>query len=120
MSADFKSIKSPLQMAGFYLAWIETALAASLWPLKGHDTLLMILMSAVVGIAIIFALGVVFVLVYLTRYNPYWLYNPSDFDPGVQDELFEHSHSFSAARSRGGVASVRKGVSPGGEVKGDA
>jgi len=97
MDTNFKSIKSPLQMAGFYLAWIETALAASLWPLKGHDNLLAVLLYAVVGIAIIFALGLVFMLIYLVVKDPHWLFNPSDYDPSVQDELFDHDHSISEA-----------------------
>ena len=97
MKAGFKSIKSPLQMAGFYLAWIETVLAASFWPLKGRDALITVLFYTVVGIAVIFALAVVFILVYLARYNPHWLYNPSDYDPSIQDELFEHDSSMSEA-----------------------
>lgn len=95
MDTRFKSIKSPLQMAGFYLAWIETVLAVSFWPLKGYDYLVKVLLFTIVGIAVIFALAVVFVLVYLAYKNPHWLYNPSDYDPSVQDELFGHDYSFS-------------------------
>ncbi len=97
MDSNFKSIKSPLQMAGFYLAWIETALAASFWPLKGNDNLLAVLLYSVIGIAIIFALAVVFILIYLVLKEPRWLFNPSDYDPSVQDELFRHDHSISDA-----------------------
>ncbi len=98
MNLGFKSIKSPLQMAGFYLAWIETALGASFWPLKGNETLLAVLLFSVVGIAVVFALCMVFILIYLVRYNPHWLFNPSDYDPSVQDELFGHDYSFSQGR----------------------
>jgi hypothetical protein len=97
MASRFELIKSPLQMVGFYLAWIETAMAASLWPLKDNDTLLTILLSVVVGIASIFALTMVFILIYLVIKDPHWLFNPSDYDPSVQDELFDHDHSVSEA-----------------------
>jgi len=97
MDSDFKSIKSPLQMAGFYLAWIETALAASLWPLKEQEHLLGVLLYAVVGIAVIFSLAMVFMLVYLVLNNPRWLFNPSDYDPSVQNRLFKHDQSISEA-----------------------
>ena len=95
MSNNFKAIKSPLQMVGFYLAWIETALAASLWPLKDNQLLLKILLFAVVAIALIFAVTMVFILIHLVYKEPHWLFNPSDYDPSVQDELFEHDHSVS-------------------------
>ncbi|ACL71021.1 hypothetical protein [Halothermothrix orenii] len=92
MKNYFKSIKSPLQMAGFYLAWIETALAAGLWPLKGHEELLPVLLYTVVGVAIAFAGAMIFILVYLVIKDPHWLFNPSDYDPSVQDELFDGEH----------------------------
>lgn len=94
---NIKAIKSPLQMIGFFLAWIETALAASLWPVKGNEKLLSILLFSVVGIAIIIALSLVFVLVYIVKHYPQWLFNPADYDPAVQDELFEHDYSISKA-----------------------
>lgn len=97
MDVNFQSIKSPLQMAGFYLAWIETVLAASFWPLKEHDRLLTILLIAMVIIALVFAGAVVFILIHLVLKSPRWLYNPSDFDPSVQDELFKHDCSLSKA-----------------------
>lgn len=108
MNTAFKSIKSPLQMVGFYLVWIETVLTAGLWPLKNNDHLVVILLYCVVSIAIIFALGMIFVLVYLVRNHPYWLYNPSDYDPSVQDELFGHDYSYSeASKALEEVASVK-------------
>ncbi|QTL99705.1 hypothetical protein GM661_17965 [Iocasia frigidifontis] len=108
MKDTFKFIKSPLQMVGFYLVWIETALAASLWPLKGHDELLVILLYAVVGIALIFSLAMVFVLIFLVLKEPRWLFNPSDYDPSVQDELFKHDHSISEASLARDEAAVVK------------
>ncbi len=113
MDGKFKAIKSPLQMAGFYLAWIETALAASLWPLKENQILLRVLLFAVIGIAILFAVTVVFILVYLVRREPHWLFNPSDYDPSVQDALFEHDHSVSKADT-----ACREAVTSGGDNDG--
>lgn len=97
MKTTFKSIKSPLQMAGFYLAWIETVLAASFWPLKGDVGLLSVLLYAVVVIAVVFALTMGFILVYLVLKEPRWLFNPSDYDPAVQNKLFDHDESISEA-----------------------
>jgi hypothetical protein len=97
IDATFKAIKSPLQMAGFYLAWIETVLAASFWPLKGNEGLLGVLLYTVVSIAVIFALAMVFILTYLVLKEPRWLFNPSDYDPAVQNKLFEHDESISEA-----------------------
>jgi hypothetical protein len=31
---DSKSVKSPLQMGGFYLAWVESALGGALWAIR--------------------------------------------------------------------------------------
>ena len=95
MSVD--SIKSPLQMIGFFLAWIETVLAVSLWPVKENEKLLTILLFSLVSIAVIFTLSLVFSLIYLIRNYPQWLFNPGDYDPEVQDELFDHDYSKSEA-----------------------
>ena|SRR6056297_2081869 len=110
MDANFKAIKSPLQMTGFYLAWIETALAASFWPLKDNQLLLQILLFAVVAIALIFAVTMVFILIHLVRKEPYWLFNPSDYDPSVQDALFEHDHSVSLVENSKSNDTSRKSV----------
>ena len=93
MKLKLKSINSPLQMIGFYLVWIETVLAVSLWPVQGNERLLTILLFSLVGIAIIIAGILGFVLIHLVRNYPQWLYNPGDYDPEVQDELFEHDYS---------------------------
>jgi hypothetical protein len=98
MDTSINSIKSPLQMVGFYLAWIETVLAASFWPLKENSKLLVVLLYGMVSIALIFALAMIFILVYLVRNNPHWLFNPSDYDPSVQEELFGHDCSISEAK----------------------
>lgn len=114
MNTGFKSIKSPLQMAGFYLAWIETVLAASFWPLQGSEVLLAVLLYSVVGIGSLFALTMVFILVYLVLNDPCWLFNPSDYDPEVQNELFKHDLSISEACSiQAETAAVKKGDSNG-------
>ncbi len=109
MANDLKSIKSPLQMVGFYLAWIETVLAASFWPLKGHDKLLNVLFYTVIAIALIFAGAMIFILLYLVLKNPRWLFNPSDYDPDVQDELFKHDHSISKGDFLSVDSTVRAG-----------
>jgi hypothetical protein len=98
MDKNFKSIKSPLQMAGFYLAWVETVLAASFWPLKGQGVLVNILLYVVVGIAVVFAVALVFILIYMVVREPRWLFNPSDYDPSVQNRLFRHDYSSSEAQ----------------------
>lgn len=113
MDNNFKSIKSPLQMVGFYLAWIETVLAASFWPLKGYDKLLTVLLVSMVIIALIFAGAMVFILVHLVLKSPRWLFNPSDFDPSVQDELFKHDYSLSKASLLEKEAAVTAGDSSG-------
>lgn len=97
MKLSIDSIKSPLQMIGFFLAWIETVLAVSLWPVQENQKLLTILLFSLVGIAVIFSLSLVFSLVYLVRNYPQWLFNPGDYDPDIQDELFEHDYSRSIA-----------------------
>ena len=97
MKLSIDSIKSPLQMIGFFLAWIETVLAVSLWPIQENEKLLTVLLFSLVGIAVIFALSLVISLLYLIRNYPQWLFNPGDYDPGVQDELFEHDYSCSEA-----------------------
>ena len=39
----------------------------------------------------------VFMLVYPVLKNPRWLFNPSDYDPSVQNKLFKHDQSISEA-----------------------
>ena len=46
----------------------------------------------------VFSLSLVFSLIYLIRNYPQWLFNPGDYDPGVQDELFDHDYSRSTAK----------------------
>ena len=84
-------------MIGFFLGWIETVLAVSLWPIKGNEGLMKILLFSLVGIAVIIAGILGFVLIHIARNYPQWLFNPGDYDPGVQDELFEHDYSVSKA-----------------------
>jgi hypothetical protein len=60
----------------------------------------MILLFSLVGVAIIIAGSLVFVLVHLVRNYPQWLFNPNDYDPSVQDELFEHDYSMSQAEKK--------------------
>ena len=97
MKMNIDSIKSPLQMIGFFLAWIETVLAVSLWPIKDNNSLVTILLFSLVAIALIFTLSLMFTLIHFTRNYPQWLFNPNDYDPGVQDELFDHDYSRSEA-----------------------
>lgn len=118
MKLSIDSIKSPLQMIGFFLAWIETVLAVSLWPVQENEKLLTILLFALVSIAVIFTLSLVFSLVYLVRNYPQWLFNPGDYDPDIQDELFEHDYSRSEADRVELEAAVTSSEGIGGEVDG--
>ena len=76
-------------MVGFYLAWVESALAVGLWAIRGLEhwtrTLLIIVLCLV---AVGFAVAVVFVLIYLAVRQPHFLFNPSDYAPSVQPLLF--------------------------------
>ena len=95
MKLSIDNIKSPLQMIGFFLAWIETILAVSLWPIQDNEGLVTILLFSLVTIAVIVALSLVFSLIHLIKNYPQWLFNPADYDPEVQDELFDHDYSCS-------------------------
>lgn len=97
MKMSIDSIKSPLQMVGFFLAWIETVLAVSLWPVQENEKLLTILLFALVTIAVIFTISLMFSFIHLIKNYPQWLFNPGDYDPEVQDELFDHDYSKSEA-----------------------
>jgi len=76
-------------MVGFYLAWVESALAVGLWAIRGIEhwtrTLLIIVLCL---IAVGFAVAVVFVLIYLAVRKPHFLFNPSDYAAPVQSLLF--------------------------------
>jgi ABC-type phosphate/phosphonate transport system permease subunit len=88
-SSSNKNIKSPLQMVGFYLAWVETALGGSLWAVANVDhwsrTLLI---CAIAFIGVIFAAVIAFILVFLALRRPHLLFNPSDYAASVQPLLF--------------------------------
>ena len=83
-------LRSPLQMVGFYLGWVESALVGALWAIRFLDhwtrTLLIIVLCFV---AAGFAVAVVFVLIYLAVRQPHFLFNPSDYAPSVQPLLFD-------------------------------
>ncbi len=89
-SSEAKGVKSPLQMVGFYLAWVESAMGAGLWAIKDVDswprTLLIV---AMVLIGLSYAGVVAYVVVYLALKHPHLLFNPSDYAPGVQPLLFD-------------------------------
>jgi len=81
-------IRNPLQLVGFYLSWVESALIASLWAPK-ENWLQSLLICVVVLIGLSFASSCAFTLIYLTVRKPQLLYNPSDYAPEVQARLFE-------------------------------
>jgi hypothetical protein len=86
---DGKSVKSPLQMVGFYLAWVESVMSAGLWAVRGvSDWTRALLIVTMCAIGIIYAAVVAFVLLYLAFKKPHFLFNPSDYTPAVQPMLF--------------------------------
>lgn len=87
---DGKSVKSPLQMVGFYLAWVESAIGVALWGIRGvNDWTRTLMIVTMCGIGILYALVVAFVPLYLVLKKPHFLFNPSDYTPAVQPMLFE-------------------------------
>jgi hypothetical protein len=86
---DGKSVKSPLQMVGFYLAWVESAIGAGLWAVRDVNdwtrTLLIVTMCA---IGLLYVAVVAFLPLYLVFKKPHLLFNPSDYTPAVQPMLF--------------------------------
>lgn len=91
-------VKSPLSMVGFYLAWVESAFSAGLFATKNIEgwprTFLIVSMGA---IGLIYAGVVAFVLVYLVCKHPQFLFNPSDYTPGVQHMLFPQTDQLHVA-----------------------
>ena len=92
MTTTGKGVRSPLQLFGLYLAWAESAFAASLFATTGiqHWTryLLMFVMSFGL-IAYVCVAG--FLLIYLVTKRPAFLFNPSDYDSSVQHLLFANA-----------------------------
>ena len=86
---DGKSVKSPLQMVGFYLAWVESVMGAGLWAVRDvNDWTRTALIITMCAIALTYAGVVAFVLLYLAFKKPHFLFNPSDYTPAVQPLLF--------------------------------
>jgi hypothetical protein len=86
---DGKSVKSPLQMVGFYLAWVESVMGAGLWAVRDvNDWTRALLIATMCGIGLIYAAVVASVLLYLVFKKPHFLFNPSDYTPAVQPMLF--------------------------------
>jgi hypothetical protein len=87
--ADTKAVQSPLQLFGLYLAWTETALAASLFATSSieHWTKYLLIFVMAAGL-LLYVLIAGFLLVYLVVKRPGFLFNPSDFDKSVQPMLF--------------------------------
>lgn len=87
--ADSKAVQSPLQLFGLYLAWMETALAASAWAMWSIDHWTKYLLVFVMAAGLLLYVGVAgFLLIYLVVKRPAFLFNPSDFDKSVQHMLF--------------------------------
>src|SRR5262245_22201568 len=91
MNLKPSTVRSPLQLFGFYLAWMETALAGSLFATESGtypQTKSFLMISMGIG-AIVFVLTAAFLLIYLTVKKPGFLFNPGDYDPAVQPMLFD-------------------------------
>lgn len=87
MSPRERRIANPLQFGGYFLAWVETVLVGSLWPVD--DALLQtVIICVVMFIAVAYAVACVFMLTYLTVKRPEWLLGPEGFDPSVQKAVF--------------------------------
>lgn len=74
-------------MVGLYLAWVESVLVAGLWIVD--KSLQPTLLYTIIIIALIFCFTSAGMVVYLTIYKPWFLYNPQDYTPEVQSRLFE-------------------------------
>ena len=82
-------VRNPLQLFGLYLAWAESALSASLFATQNVDHWSRYLMIGSMALGLLAYVGVTgFMLVYLAMHKPGFLFNPSDFDKGVQPMLF--------------------------------
>jgi hypothetical protein len=84
-----KSIQSPLQLFGLFLAWSETALSGGLFATYGiqHWSRYLLMVFMAVGL-LLYVLIAGFLLLYLVIKKPYFLFNPSDYDKSVQPMLF--------------------------------
>lgn len=84
-----KAVQSPLQLFGLYLAWTESALAASLFATSSIDHWTRYLLIFVMAAGLLMYVAIAgFLLVYLVVKRPFFLFNPSDFDKSVQHLLF--------------------------------
>lgn len=87
--ADTKAVRSPLQLFGLYLAWMESAVAASLMATSSLEHWTRYLLIFVMALGLILYVCIAgFLLVYLVVKRPFFLFNPSDFDKSVQHLLF--------------------------------
>lgn len=84
-----KAVQSPLQLFGLYLAWAESALAASLFATSSvdHWTRYLLIFVMASGL-LVYVLVAAFLIVYLVVKKPAFLFNPSDYDKSVQHMLF--------------------------------
>lgn len=82
-------VQSPLQLFGLYLAWTESALAASLFATTSivHWSRYLLIVAMAVGLVVYIGIAG-FLLVYLVVRKPAFLFNPSDYDKSVQHMLF--------------------------------
>ncbi len=90
MASRIDSMKRPLQIVGLFLGFLEAVLTAGLIPAKNlQPNMQWLLLLTIVVIAGLFTVTSIIILLYLTFWNPYLLFNPSDYAAGAQPLLFK-------------------------------
>lgn len=86
-------VQSPLQLSTFFLAWVESALIASLWSrAEGAERLAIV--AGILTIALLTAGTVSYVLVRLSRTSPALLHDISRWGDAAQEQaLVEYGKS---------------------------
>lgn len=86
----FQSIKNPLQLMGFYLFLVESALTISQFALQGVEHWTKSFLLFTMGFGLLVYIGTAsYLLIKLVNKNPQFLFNPSDYDSKVQPLLFQ-------------------------------
>jgi len=84
-----KGVRNPLQLLGWYLAWMEGIAGGGLLLSAPFDHWTKYFLLFAIGFGILaYGLTAAFVVIYLAVKNPNLLFNPSDYDPTVQHQLF--------------------------------
>lgn len=85
-------VQSPLQLSTFFLAWVESALVASLWS-RVEGCARSAIIAVVLAIAILTAIVVNIVLLKLVRRNPALLHDISRWGDAAQKLALEYENS---------------------------